>query len=393
MTSLMPARRRAEEFAALVEGRGAPADARHGDLLELVTAMRTTPAAEPRAAYVADLRSRLMLEADEALAGHDPKLALPVHTKTRRDRRVAIAAGAAALVGATSSMAVAAQTALPGDALYPVKRALESAETSLQADDLARADQMLTNAADRLSEASALAERHTAESVAALPSTIDDFSDQALTATDLVLDGYARTGDQDAVEALRDFTAESMDALAELDGVIPDLARDELNRAALVLSGIDQRAAAACLTCGGGLLEIPEALLLAFQTGQTVLPTAPGASSITQIAPAPELRKPKTASQAPADGAGIADQEQAPQVQVPLDALGEGATSGRDRDGSTSDDDSSPTLGDLTDVLVRGGDKKSGSDDGLLDPVLEPLEPVTDPLLDAVTGEDGLLSP
>ena len=80
MTPVFAARRRAEKFAALVEGAstGRADDARYSDLLELVAAMRETPAAEARPEFVADLRARLMAEADTALVPADTsRLTLP----------------------------------------------------------------------------------------------------------------------------------------------------------------------------------------------------------------------------------------------------------------------------------------------------------------------------
>ena len=55
------------------------------------------------------------------------------------------------------SMAVAAQSALPGDALYPVKRAIENAETGFQVSDDAKGQHLLAHAAGRLDEVDELA--------------------------------------------------------------------------------------------------------------------------------------------------------------------------------------------------------------------------------------------
>src|SRR6478672_7131308 len=106
MTSVIPARRRAEEFAALVDGGGDASDHRHDDLVELVTVLRGTPIVEPRPEFVTELRAALMAEAEVALSSVDARLTLPSHPRTRRDRRFAIAAGTVALIGAGSSMTV-----------------------------------------------------------------------------------------------------------------------------------------------------------------------------------------------------------------------------------------------------------------------------------------------
>ena len=49
-------------------------------------------------------------------------------------------------------MAVAAQTALPGDSLYPVKRAIEDTRTGLASGDTAKGARLLANARGRLDE-------------------------------------------------------------------------------------------------------------------------------------------------------------------------------------------------------------------------------------------------
>lgn len=371
MTSVMPGRRRAEEFAALVEGRAQRTSTRDAGLLELVEDLRTVPGPTARPEFVASLRAQLMAEADVALAaGTDTRLLVPA--RTGRERRVAVAAGALALVGATTSVAVAAQDALPGEALYPVKRALESAETSLEVDSSERAAQVLSHAYGRLAEASALARMESAQSRAALPRTLDDFSVQADEGADLVLDEYADTGDQAIVEDLQGFVASSMDRLAALESVVPASAAEALNDAVRVLADIDARARAACPTCTGTVLEIPESLLLSFESAavdasvapsRIVLERSPDGSGTTGTAtPAPEQEDPIKLV--------------APELDV------EDHDDSDDTTKQTEPESDSP-LRDLTDALVDGGTKESGTS----------LDPLLDPLQDALESTDDLLEP
>lgn len=259
MSSVIPARRRADEFAALVDGRSSTDPLRHSDLLRLVADLRELPTAAPRPEFVTNLRASLMAAADEALVPTDTRLTLPVTTRSRRDRRVALAAGAVALVGATSSMAVAAQSALPGDTLYPIKRVLESAETSM-ASDSTRAEKVIDNATGRLDEVEALSLRDNAESQAALPTTLDDFVTQANQAAGLLIDEYADSGDVTHITELRTFISSSLDRLASLDAVLPAALRDELVTAVEALMTLDMRALAVCPSCGS-LLDLPFNLL------------------------------------------------------------------------------------------------------------------------------------
>src|SRR5689334_22043639 len=129
MSPLFPTQRRAEHFDSLLEGaRPDDLDPRTTELLELVGVLRAVPAPEARPEFVADLRERLMVAAETELVAvpaareRDDVARLTLRpARTRGQRRVSLALGAAAIVGATTSMAVASQGAIPGDALYPVK--------------------------------------------------------------------------------------------------------------------------------------------------------------------------------------------------------------------------------------------------------------------------------
>src|SRR4051794_8024893 len=161
MKPLFPTQRRAERFDSLVEGRQpAGGDNLDAELLELVAALRSAPQPQPRPEFVADLREQLMVAARTELVAADPgsrgddvatRLTITPR-RTRRERRVGVALGAVALVGATASMAVASQNAIPGDPLYPIKRVIENAQTGLSVGDDAKAESILGNASGRLDE-------------------------------------------------------------------------------------------------------------------------------------------------------------------------------------------------------------------------------------------------
>jgi len=138
MTGPFSVRRRADEFEALLSrGPDTPLTerdaAQFAALLDVVSDLRAFPEVAPRAEFVSSLRERLMVEADTVLVRQPSapaRLAMPV-TSTRRERRVAILLGGAALVGATATVAVAAQTALPGEPLYGVRLANGTAAFSV----------------------------------------------------------------------------------------------------------------------------------------------------------------------------------------------------------------------------------------------------------------------
>ena len=401
MSTGFTTRRRADRFDALLGDPGAGSDdPRFAELLEVVSQLRDVQPPRPRANFSASLRENLMAEADTVLLPHDraadDRLTLPTRTartaRSPRDRRLAVAAGALAMVGATTSMAVAAQTALPGDTLYPVKRALEDVHAGVSMGDAARGSTLLANASGRLDEASELARIGTEDSLAGAPEALVDFVDQAQEGSSLLLADYEETGDASSVETVRDFAGTSLAVLETLQGELPSDADDELLRAAEVLAEIDARAAALCPTCGGlGIAEIPPSLASAItgeeaagtsslpiqpaQPGQPVQPVQPGQ---------PFQPKPSEAGADTSAGGGSSGGDGSTDRGIQLPDLG-----GVLPPGSVTSDGGSGAGGvveDLTGgVLGDGGPAGEGSDQ-LLQPLKETGEQV-----DQLLSESGLV--
>ena len=259
MTPGFGARRGAEEFSSLVEGTSTQerGSSRYGDLLEIVTSLRETAPVEPRAEFTAALRRDLMAEAGTVLTPAAARLTVTPR-RNPRERRVAVAIGAFAVVSATTSMAMAAQTALPGETLYPLKRALENASTTIQIDEDAKGASMLEHASGRLDEVDELTRQSDEPNSEAVADTLHAFTDQASSASDLLIASYTDQGDRDDIEELRTFTAQSMAVLNELETVVPDTARAALIEAAQVVNLIDTAAIRLCPTCGDGTAQTPE---------------------------------------------------------------------------------------------------------------------------------------
>ena len=269
------AQRRAEEFDALVDGTSATRElpaARDADLLELVGALRSFPPVAARPEFVSDLRGQLMAAAETALVPDDlSRLRLP-ERRTGRERRLAAVVGGLAVVGATTSVAMASQSALPGDSLYPIKRVIEQAHAGLAMSESSKGETVLASASDRLDEVDALAQRDGLADDTRIADTLDAFTDQATQASDLLLADYASTGHASSIAQLRDFSATSLDRLAALEPIVPANARDELIRAAGVLNTIDSEAAQRCPSCGGqGITSIPPVLASALETHETIV--------------------------------------------------------------------------------------------------------------------------
>ena len=268
MAPVFASRRRAVEFAALVEGNSSEAGERYAHLLELVGQLQAVPARTPSHEFVADLRARLMAEADTALvpvtarerAETDRRLSLPAR-RTSRDGRVAGALGSLAFVGAAAAITVGAQVALPGDTLYPVKRAIEDVRTEIAVGEDDTGTLMLAHASERLGETAALTRRAELD-VPATETGLRDFTAQATGGAVLLTSAYAAEREPATIVRLRDFTGDSMEDLAALEPSLPPEARDELYAAAEAMITIDDEATSACRACGGaGIDTLPPNLL------------------------------------------------------------------------------------------------------------------------------------
>jgi hypothetical protein len=266
MSPVIATRRRAAEFDAVVEGTSAHGahGGRYDDLIELVGALRAVPEPEPRPDFVTELRARLVASAEamparDAASDRADRLRLrspdPGRVRNPKERRAAIAVGTLALVGATTTLSVVAQGALPGDVLYPLKRGIENAHAGISIGDDNKGDALLSNASTRLDEVADLARAGGDENADAISDTLDDFTQQATEASDHLLAAYADNGDQSAITDLRSFTATSMRELADLDGKLPASAEDEWELAVTTLVSIDDEARLACPACAGTDLD------------------------------------------------------------------------------------------------------------------------------------------
>ena len=268
MTSAFSARRRADEFEALLtRGPGAPLTdreaARFAELVALVSDLRALPEVAPRAEFVGSLRERLMAEADTVLVRQPPapqRLAMPSTTRPR-DRRLATLLGGAALVGATATMAVAAQTSLPGESLYGVKRGIESAQVRLADDDAARGRTLLAQAETRLTELEELA-AGTGGAEQLIPDTLDTFTEQSGEGVRSLLTSYGSGGGPTRTSRSRAPSPRpAWTASTRSRATLPDSASDELLAAGRTLTDLDTEISTACGLCDGALTTTPDFLL------------------------------------------------------------------------------------------------------------------------------------
>lgn len=380
MTPLFPARR-AEEFNTQVEraSTGGLPDARYADFLEIVSALQDIPAAQPRPDFVSSLRERLMTAAPAILAEHaadadEARLLLPPRRPVR-ERKLAAAVGGLAIVGATTSMAMAAQSALPGDALYPLKRAIENARAGISSDEADKGTTLLANAQGRLEEVSALSREGRLEDTAAIADTLNAFTEQSAEGADLIFADYAHTGDEVAITDLQDFTAASMQTLTELESVIPVDARDELLHAAQVLANIDAETTRVCPSCAGDAVsELPAILSSGYAASGLTVPSLDGAGAGTEGRGDSGKDKDSKDSKDDTPSLPEPDEDDLDPGSV-LDTNG-GTTQ---TSGGGTDVDEDP-VGELTDSLSGGGSEPTSGGTALPD-VGDVVDDVTDPLL------------
>lgn len=251
--TMMSTRKQAEEFDALLRGDAA-LEAYRADLAELtevVTALRSHSPVAPRADFSATLREQLMAEAPLVLRGESKSLALPVRRRGTRERRLVAAAAAAVFLGGTAGMATAAQNALPGDTLYPIKRTIERAQAQLNTSDAGKGSDLITQADDRLVEVEAMLAESSKSAL--VPETLADFSSQANQAAALLVQAYDENDDPKPIEELRAFAARGLTVLQELAKTADPQAQEALAEAARTLLAIDQQAMDVCSICADDL--------------------------------------------------------------------------------------------------------------------------------------------
>ena len=286
MTPLLSVRRRAEEFAAAVDGHVEADSARLGELTAVVAMLRAQPEATPGAAFTADLRGRLTAEAVTVLRPQPATLVLPSRARGSRERRLVAAVSTVVLLGGTAGMAAAAQNALPGEALYPVKRGIERATTGLTPDPAAKGQHLLNQANDRLDEVRGLLADASTPDRSQVPGTLDDFTAQAQQGASLLFSSFSADRDTASIDEVRGFAAQGIVLLRQLAQKAPASAQTALVDAAVALRDIDQQATALCGSCAPGLpeLELPTVLLAAAEVDRA-LDRAQGAGQLDNSHP------------------------------------------------------------------------------------------------------------
>ena len=385
MTSLLGARKRAEEFAAAIDPsdeRSTTASPELAELVELVGTLRVHEQPAPRPDFSTTLRAQLVAEAERTLA-QDAGLALRPRRRGTRERRLALLASSVVLVGGSAGMAVAAQGSLPGDALYPIKRGLEKAQTEVSRNDTSKGHDLLAQADSRLTEVQGIVGTDAEVRVA---DTIQDFTEQATTGSTLLIDSFEESQDAQLVTDVRSFARDALDTLQAVATSADAESQDDLADAAAALLDIDSLATAACPECAEGqpALQMPLPFLAAEEANRA-LDRAVDAGRRTQL----DNNHPPL----PGSSGSVPDGRSKDADKGGSDIPGtDGQT---DQDGDTTDEDAggSDDGGLLPDLGGKGdGDKGDGGkktrDKGLLgtvdDATTQLFPEGLDPLLDSL---------
>ncbi|WP_434741819.1 DUF5667 domain-containing protein [Micromonospora sp. SH-82] len=258
-------RRRAERFAQLLEEangcrRHRVRSRRDDELVTLAAVGRRLtvdrPAPVVDAAFRTSLRARLIATAEregigaEVIAPTDadvvrPPFAavrtprLPAVTARRARARLAIFSGIAVGAIAVSGISAASENALPGDALYGMKRSTERAQLALAGSDLNRGQLFLDFARTRVDEAATLRGNHVR-----YDAVLDDMDNGTRQGVRTLLNAVSQRSDPaglDLVDAFLDSQRQSVDGLLD---AAPRSQRDRTRSSLGLLDAVGERSTA-----------------------------------------------------------------------------------------------------------------------------------------------------
>lgn len=225
-------RRRARQFATLLDGGRVRSEHDLQPLVELVAGLRPLPI-EPDAEFRAHLRDRLLFTANAGGAGAPAARTVVSGSEgavAYRPWREMIATAAAVSVMTGIGAAAASTRALPGDGLYPLKRSIESIQISLANSDRERGRELLDRAQHRLKEAERLAASDEAtdpETQALVDEVLLAMQADTTAGAQALMESYADSGDVESLLFLGRFAVEQRD---RLDGLVEAIEKPEPRR-------------------------------------------------------------------------------------------------------------------------------------------------------------------
>ena len=232
----------------------APAEARA--LGAFAKALEGSVGPPPTFAGKLDLRAAL-IEAAREQAPAAPSLLTRIRgsfadatTRWRYSMRLAAATGASAMALSSSGVALAAQQALPGDALYGVKLALEDAGLLFVGDQAERGVAQLDNAGERMEEARLSAE---GENMAGAARALREADNAGRAGARDIIEASQKRGNPGLLEHLATFSTAQRERLTALLPLLTGDAALAANDVMVALNRMDQRVAVlggSCADCG-----------------------------------------------------------------------------------------------------------------------------------------------
>ncbi|MGR6322322.1 DUF5667 domain-containing protein [Micromonospora soli] len=268
MDSNLFSRRRAERFAQLLDeangGRRHHARSRSDDELAALVAVsrRLTadqPTVEVEAEFRTGLRAMLVATAEREGVGAAAKTEaattssglrgslLPAVTGRRARARGAILVGVAAGAVALSGISAASENALPGDALYGMKRSTERAQLALTSSDISRGQLFLDFARTRLDEAATVRGDRLG-----FGAVLDDMDADTRQGVRLLTTVAAERSDPAGLDAIDGFVTGQRQAVSGLLDRADHVEQDRTRRSLALLDAVGRRADGlrAAIACG-----------------------------------------------------------------------------------------------------------------------------------------------
>ncbi|MFJ6670909.1 DUF5667 domain-containing protein [Actinosynnema sp. NPDC091369] len=242
--------RQREQFARAVDAHPDPVAAEAEELADELAVVALLRKAAVTAGPDDEARARMRARVLGAAEPPPTKLDQPVRerrTGARGRLAVALAAALCLLFSLAGMSLLLSRDALPGDALYGVKRTAESASLGLTFGEESRGNKRLEFAAARLSEIETLVDRYRDDSgggpLGGYLTALTDFDADAA-AGSRVLTALGSNSDQRALEDLRDWATAQATRLTDLRPSLPVQAADRAGTSLDLLTRITDRASA-----------------------------------------------------------------------------------------------------------------------------------------------------
>ncbi|MFA9446284.1 DUF5667 domain-containing protein [Egicoccus sp. AB-alg6-2] len=215
--------REIEQLAALLDGTRAPGevDGATRSLGRLATAVVEHDAFESVTLSQANreaMRARLLADIANERPETAPAPARPSRQERFRSTRVGIATGLASAMLGSAGVAFAAQDALPGDTLYRVKQATETARLSLAGDVVQHGRLQLRFAEERLDEVATGSDRLGSDR---LTEALAEMDQRSLDGAQDLIAAAERTADGELLAEVDAFTQRQASRLVEIYDALP----------------------------------------------------------------------------------------------------------------------------------------------------------------------------